>query len=250
MTQNSISNSFLTANGGMPLLDPTFPNANQVVSSSGMNDIYTVPAGRRALIGAFMAQVQSSTLTATMMFKVSGTYYNGGTIGQTLTSTAKPGNLALSFPLILEAGETLAVWLSAALSVNAWPQIIEFSNGSSIKSVKTLNLTATNVLCYTAPATKKGFILDRRLNWGAPGAIVYTTTNAGSTSCYAIYLPNGQVVGTAFRIGETIAVAGANAGGISSASVSSGPVVASSDAIYVNATAANNACMLMNVSEI
>ena len=250
MTQNAISNSFLTANGGIPILDPTFPNANQVVSSSGTNDLYTVPSGRRALIGAFMAQVQSSTLTATMMFKVSGTYYNGGTSGQTLTSTAKPGNLALTFPLILEAGETLAVWLSSALSVNCWPQIIEFSNVSSVKSVKTLNLTATNVLCYTAPSTKKGFILDRRLNWGAPGAFVYTSTNGSSTSCYAIYLPNGQSVGTAFRIGETIAIAGANAGGTASASISAGPVVAASDAIYVNASAANNACMLMNVAEL
>jgi hypothetical protein len=250
MTQNNIDQTFLLANGGMPLLDPTFPNSNQVISSSGMNDLYTVPAGRRALIGSIMAQVQSSTLTATMMFKVSGTYYNGGTIGQTLTSTAKPGNLALTFPLILEAGETLAVWLSAALSVNTWPQIIEFSNVSPVKSVKTLNLTATNVLCYTAPSTKKGFILDRRLNWGAPGAFSYTTTNASSTSCYAIYLPNGQVVGTAFRIGETVAVAGANAGGIAASSVSSGPIVASSDAIYVNATAANNACALFNVLEL
>lgn len=249
MTQNIINNTFILANGGIAMLDPTFPNSNQVISSSGMNDLYTVPAGRRALVGSIMAQVQSSTLTATMMFKVSGTYYNGGSLGQTLTSTAKPGNLALTFPLILEAGETLAVWLSSALSVNVWPQIIEYSNVSAIKSVKTLNLTATNVLCYTSPSTKKGFILDRRLNYGAPGAFVYTTTNASSTSCYAIYLPNGQVVGTAFRIGETIAVAGANAGGISSASISSGPVVASSDAIYCNATAANNACLLFNVAE-
>ncbi len=250
MTQNVISNSFLLANGGIPLLDPTFPNQNQVISSSGTNDVYTVPAGRRALIGAFMAQVQSSTLTATMMFKVSGTYYNGGTSGQTLTSTAKPGNLALSFPLILEAGETLAVWLSAALSVNLWPQIIEFSNVSSVKSSKTLNLTATNVLCYTAPATKKSFILDRRLNWGAPGAFAYTSTNVTSTNCYAMYVPNGQAAGTTFRIGETIAIAGANAGGTASASISSGPLLASSDAIYVNASAANNACLLLNVMEI
>lgn len=243
MTQNVINNLFMLANAGVALLDMSLVNVNQVVATSGENDLYTVPAGRRALISNFYVNSQGS-VSATPHFKNSGTYYPGGANATSLTA-GTPQNLMLLLPLILDAGETLSVLLSSATSVNCWPQIVEFSNKSPVKSIKFLNLQSGNNLLYTCPAGKTACCLDPYLNFGGASATSEGSITASGT-IYFQFVPNGQSAGTGFRISNNINTSS----GINASSVTRAPSFGPGDSLYVNSTASSNVVAFVNIVEI
>lgn len=248
MTQNGINQAYYTACGGFGLPGITYVNANQVVSSSGQNQIYTVPSGRRALISRVDCNAQSN-VTANCCFNNGGTYYNGGG-PQTSLTAGTPKNLISTIPLILDAGEILSIALSSALSVNVWPQIIEFDADSALKSGKFLNAAAGNNLVYTVPAGKTMIALDKVLNHGGASATGFGNLSS-STQMYWLYVPNGQSVGPTFRISNTATPSGgATTGGTMVQSATRFPSMNAGDMIYVNANAATGGCAYFNYLEI
>lgn len=245
--QNILNNNFLTANAGFPLPGLQVINANQVISSSGFNDIYTVPSGRRAILTSMWAVTQSSTVGATPAYKIGSTYFNGAG-GSVALSTTTPQNIVSLIPLILESGEVLSVYLASAISVNLWPVILEVDNSCVIKSSKTGPLTSGNNLCYTCPAGKSALILDPRLNFGAPSASAIGAIGSANAT-YLQYVPNGQSPGSTFRISNNV-TSGTTGGGTSASSVMRGPSLNAGDMIYANAASSLQTQVIFNVAEL
>lgn len=241
MTQNALNQKFLLANAGIPLLDMKFVNAFANISTIGQNDLYTVPAGKRAIIAGLIANGQASA-TATMYFKNSGTYYLAATSVSLTAGT--PQNLVTLLPLILEAGEVLSVNLAGGSgTVNVWPQIIEYSNLSALKSVKTLAMASGNTLCYTCPAGKTAIITDQELNFGGISATMFSNTSSSVTS-YFQYVPSGQSPGTTFRITNNVTCSA-----LAASSASRGPSLGAGDMIYANCNNTFAMCGIFNIVE-
>lgn len=248
MTQNAINQAFVTACGGSGLPGMILVNANQVISSSGQNQLYTVPAGKRALINRIDCNSQGS-VTANCNFNNGGNYFNGGG-SQTGLTAGTPQNLIKTIPLILDAGEILSVILSSAVSVNVWPQIIEFDAIAPLKSGKFLNCASGNNLVYTCPAGKTMMALDAVLNHGGVSATGFGQLSS-STQLYWMYVPNGQSVGPTFRISNTATPSGgATTGGTMVQSATRFPSMNPGDMIYVNASNALGGCAYFNYVEI
>lgn len=247
-TQNVLDNRFLAANGGFPLVGLSVINANTTVSSSGFNDIYTVPSGRRAIITTIWAICQSSTVSATAAYKNSGTYFNGASPSVSLNSASTPQNLLTLIPLILESGEILSIYLASAVATNVWPVILEVDNSCVIKSSKTGPLVAGNNLCYTCPAGKTALLLDPRLNWGAPNATAIGAIGTANAT-YLQYVPSGQSPGSTFRITNNV-TSGTTGGGSSASSVTRGPTLNAGDMIYANAANSLQTQVIFNVAEL
>lgn len=247
MTQNAINNDFILANAGAPLLDMSFVNANAVIAISGQNDLYTVPAGRRAVIPAVYCNSQGS-VNANVQFKNSSTYYNAASTLVSLTA-GTPQNIKSLIPIILEAGEVLSVILSGAISVNCWPQIIEFSSTSVLKTAKFLNLVSGNNLVYTCPAGKTAMILDTKLNFGGASATAFSAVGS-SLACYFMYVPNGQAAGTGFRFSNNVTPGSSGVtGGAGASSATRGPCLTAGDAIYANCAGSLAMCAILNILE-
>ncbi len=247
MTQNAINQNYMTVNAGTALLDMTLVNANAVISTSGQNNLYTVPVGRRALISAIYCNSQGS-VNATPTFSSSGTYYNGG--GSQLSLTAgTPQNILQTVPLILDSGEILAVFLSGAVSVNCWPVIVEFASNSGVKSGKAVNMVSGNNLCYTCPSGKTACILDRNLNFGGISATAFSIQSSTSSN-YFQYVPSGQSPGSTFRITNNVSVSGTSTNfGVASSSASRAPSLGPGDAIWANCSIGGASVALFNVVE-
>jgi hypothetical protein len=245
---NAINKRFILANAGIPLVNMSFVNAFANISTIGQNNLYTVPAGYRALIPHIIANAQASS-TANVSFQNSGTYYNAGTTLTSLTA-GTPLDLINLGPLILESGEILSVILgSGSGTVNVWPQIILFDNSSPLKSVKTLNLVSGNNLAYTCPAGKTAIITDRNLNFGGISATTISNTGSG-LACYYQYVPNGQSAGSGFRFSNNVTVSGTGiTGGTASSSATRGPSLNAGDSIYVNCAGSLAICSLFNLVE-
>jgi hypothetical protein len=248
MTQNVIANSFVLGNSGFPLPNMSYVNANTVVSSSGQNNIYTVPTGRRAIISSINCNSQG-TVNAAPAFQNSGTYYNAGGTTSSLTA-GTPLNIVLTIPLILDAGEILSIELSGAVSVNVWPQIVEFDANSIVKSGKFLNLASGNNLLYTCPAGKSMCILDKNLNFGGISATAFNVGASGGGTSYYMLVPSGQSPAAGFRITNGVTVTGTANFGQSGQSNSRGPSLGAGDMLYANCTATNNVCAMFNYVEM
>ena len=248
MTQNVIGNTFVVGNAGFPLLNMSYVNANAVISSSGQNNLYTVPTGRRAIVTSIYVNSQGS-VNAAPSFQNGATYYNAG--GTTTGLTAgTPQNIVLTIPLILDAGEILSVELSGATAVNVWPQIVEFDAASSVKSGKFLGLASGNNLLYTCPAGKSMCILDKNLNFGGVAATAFNVGASGGGTSYYQFVPSGQSPAAGFRITNGVTVTGTTHFGQSASSNSRGPSLGAGDMLYANCTATNNVCAMFNYVEL
>lgn len=254
MTQNSINNFSRGINAGIYLPNMKYAVAKTNVATAGNNDIYTVPAGKRAAcFNTFFYNASAGTVGLSPTFKVSGTYYNRGGPGNS-SSAGTSGNMLLS-SIILEAGETLSYWASTTGAINTWSSVVEFDNTAIVKSVKTLNMATGDVLLYTCPAGKTAFVLDNNLGFSSTSGIfgIYFSnqlTTPGTTT-YLYFVPNGQVVGATFRISSAQSYFGtATTFGNGLASGGANPTLVAGDRIYCNNSVASGSNVFFNVLEI
>lgn len=159
----------------------------------GDNDIYTVPTGKRALIGQPVAyNASAGTIAWFTEIKVSGTYYRLGptTSSTTLLGSATSNNAGI----ILEAGEIIAVNLATTAGLNVQFPVIEFDASASLKSVKVLGPATGDNTLYTCPAGKSAVVLsqvgaiplDAIVGTGLSGSI-YFCCDAGGTRNVKIF---------------------------------------------------------------
>lgn len=124
--------------------------------SIGDNDIYTVPANRRAIIsGGVISNFTGGggSVAAFAEIKHNGVYYRA-------SGTANAADQNIAFPaapipgLLLEAGDTFAVNAATTSGGYATFEIIEFSASSALKSSNTYGLSNGNNTVYTCPPGK------------------------------------------------------------------------------------------------
>lgn len=145
---------------GTSLTNAAFKTAFISNKSTGQNDIYTAPAGKRALITGitlYNAGAVASTSTYPQI-KYGGNYYRLTTdlnVASTNSLTNTTGTI------ILEPTETIVLNIVTAsvTGMNAWVRLVEFDNTSPLKTSKALSVNGDNTV-YTCPALMTATLLD------------------------------------------------------------------------------------------
>jgi hypothetical protein len=140
----------------VPVPNAKFPAAYAISSASGNVDLYTVPAGRNALVLETMFTNpigNASAVTCVAQFKdTSGVYHTFDFIANNVAAGAV-GHANSMAPFLLHAGEKFAVNNSAA-GLSVWAYIVEFDNSAPIFDSRLLSLSAGANTVFTVPAGK------------------------------------------------------------------------------------------------
>ncbi len=179
----------------------SFPPAYVIGAASGDNDLYTVPAQRKALIQDFIVtNVSGGAISYFPQIKIGATYF---AIGKPLTE-ANNGfghNYGMSQannsqPIVLNAGEKFSVNCSGA-GLSIWANIIEFDAYSPLSRADIRNWIAGNNTLLTVPVGRTihigslGFTVSNNPSTTIQG-INYFNNSGGSRSFTGIYIvPSG-----------------------------------------------------------
>lgn len=179
--------------GAMPL------QVIQTLGATGKTDLYTVPAGKKLLVGNIhLTNTSGSTAALAPYLKLSGTYYRLNTN----TSVLSGGIGTNSTCIILEPGDTLTVDTNQT-NTRIFIEGILFDSTSPLKTARLLGLSTGDNTLYTCPANKTAWPLAQGINgtgWGTIGSFlshVYIIGDAGGTRTGTVYLvPNGESTGS------------------------------------------------------
>lgn len=155
---------------GINLRNAKFIDATTTnVAATTLTDVYTAPSGRRALVeSAFMNSLTSgTTITFSSWLKSSGTYYR-------LTATSSAGALLAghSVGIILDPGESIAIYESTASPNYLSYNIIEYDASVPFFSAKTFNPSSATTTLYVAPVG----ITSEIINCNTPTVITTLVT--------------------------------------------------------------------------
>ncbi len=167
-TALNLKASISAETSGMPTTPGNYPNRSFPVaytnnSASGHNDLYTVPAGRKAIWIDYL--VTNSTVGAighNPEIKISGTYYSIGTTvsesaGGLGHNYAPHGSTRFSQTILLNAGESFSV-KTDAVGLTIWPNIIEFDDSSPLNRASLSSWSSGDNTLFTVPAGKTIYI--------------------------------------------------------------------------------------------
>lgn len=195
--------------------NPTYPNAYAISGGLGNVDLYTVPAGRKAIVIDIMVTNSTvSTITYYTQVKIGGTYFR--TCNATTESAAGIGhNYAIGgtrncSQMVMNAGEIFGINTDVT-GLSVWSNIIEFDSGSPISRASLTTMTAGDNTLFTVPASTT--VSFGNMGTGAAPnntpalqitSFVYRNSSGGSrTLAGAWWIPNGgsksnanQVVGS------------------------------------------------------
>lgn len=122
--------------------------------SIGDNDLYTVPTGRRAIIGQCVLRNDTAgNITVFTEIKHSGTYYRNSS-NVTVSSGGNNGAPVMVASTILDAGDILAANAITTAGAYIAFTIIEFDSTSSLKSGNVFGLSTGDNTIYTCPTGK------------------------------------------------------------------------------------------------
>lgn len=244
---------FQTGGGSLPSpflsLISYLPNAKIVDSykafalpgAASQNDIYTVPAGKRALLCSFSVSNASGATASTFQptVKIGGTYFKLNGVTASIAAGAGTGVNAIE-PYIAEAGETYSILQTTNTTFFIVAQIIEFDATSSLKTVKVTGPASGDNLIYTAPAGKSAWLVGHTFlgaGYALQAVIGVAMMNAtGALTGFLNYLRGAAAASTSNRIcGSTTFAAGVVTITIGVNFVS----VASGDSLSLNLSGAN-----------
>ena len=191
---------------------PSLPNAKLVGGNvgnlaSGDNTIYTVPAGRKALV--LSTQIFNPTGGAINNIQ----YVNvGGTQMRIRNGVALAANSTVQYAVgvVLNAGDYYIINTGGA-GLNCFTKIVEYDDMmTAYKTIFAANPAATATL-YTVPAGKSAIILNNQHNAIFTNGNVNMTNDSGGTRVYNWYqVSSGGSPGTSNQITAAISVANAN----------------------------------------
>lgn len=182
----------------------SFPPAYLIGAGSGDNDLYTVPAQRKAVIQDFIVtNVSGDTITYFPQIKIGATYYKigqaanepddgfGHNYGMSSTKNA--------MPIVLSAGEKFSVNCSTA-GLTIWVNIIEFDAYSPLARADIRNWIAGENTLLTVPAGRTihigsvGFSVNNNPASAVQG-INYLNNSGASRTFTGIYIvPAGGAI--------------------------------------------------------
>lgn len=217
--------------------------------STGNNDLYTVPAGKRALfLSGVTYQASGSTITIFPEVKISGTYYRLGTATAVSTTVATILSGAAAGGYIAEAGEILAVNSITANGLNIWYNVVEFDNTVPLRTVKLLGLATGDQTLYTVPVNTT--MIPYRTGGGTGGwgdlITIIIATNGATPTITGNICSSGTTPGTGNKVYPSTAMtANTKNNGFGVPSLSAG------DFVNVNSSGTDATTMTwMNVYEL
>jgi hypothetical protein len=254
-TNLSISGTTLNATGGsgsgnvdygypgLALSSSTTTQTIAVTLAAGNNDVYTVPAGTRAFIGALtLTQTSGGTLVVYGAVKNSGTYYRVGSNQNFSTgsvATVAFGSGTSVPPFIYEAGEAIA--LNATGALTGFAHIVEFPDTDPLRSARVLAPAMGDNTVYTG-AGGGAFLIATAIQPAAYSGGNYHVAN-GTVGAVNVFLK--------YTVGATTLSFGVVSFNANARSQGACPMaIASGDVLIVNcASAMANSVAWVNVVE-
>lgn len=236
MTQGFTANIDAGGFYGLTPLGPTLPNVKLLNGFAGSlgtgdNDLYTVPAGRRALIVNLLVFANGGvTFTIFPQIKISGTYYRLGT-GNTISTNNSATMTANSY--VAEAGEILSVNTNN-VGANVWARIVEFENSSCLSSRKLTSLSAGNNTLYTVASGKSANIYAATFVPTTLPTLTFWNNSGGTRTVNVFNVPNGGSSGTSNQSAKNISIGN---GTVNITGLITAPALNSGDFIVVNTDA-------------
>jgi hypothetical protein len=193
-------------NGSFVIAGIVVPNPKLIGSSfavtAGNNDVYTVPANRRAIwYGTWIANNTGTTGSWYACLKISGTYYQIQPSQSLTGGGATPGSVNTgttdAFAMILEAGQSLSWVVATSGAGYIWTSILEFDNTSPVSQIFIPALVTGNNTIATAPTGKHITILNTAqvvVNQGtiaAQSLFIYNKSGSSITGNTLTITPNG-----------------------------------------------------------
>ena len=176
----------------------------------GNNDIYTCPAGKKALI---MSQ-QSTTkffntsvgnIGVTVNIKISGVYRQWAGLS---TIGAGAGIVSNHLSMLLLAGESFSLITITNNGLNVFLPVIEFDESSPISRGLILDPAIGANTLYTCPVGKSACALFQSFNMNTSQLVGYNNS-ATPTNFIMHFVPLGDVIGVEHQSGA-VATIGAN----------------------------------------
>lgn len=162
--------------------------------AGGTTDVYTCPAGKRALIYSWgVTNFSAGSVTSTIQCKIGGNYYNVSA-GSTFGANSNYSGTGTATHPVIEAGESFSV-LTTATGESLFLGILEYDNTSGPRSVLLGNpavrsgatLAAGDNTFYTVSAGKSTLILA-----GTASSASHTSTGAVTATMSFINLSGGS----------------------------------------------------------
>lgn len=191
------------------LVNPKIANGMSYSLINGTTDIYTVPAGRRALVGGIQIRNTSgSSVTWFTKIGIGGNYYRNLVNSSTAANTTSTSTTSA----FLDSGDTYAIETNNT-GLSAFIPIIEFDDTSPLKMSTVITTGAGNNTLLTAPAGNGFYISSMTKNFRDEHGSVFMMNPAGSNSTYNAYLvPPAGSPGTSNLIFTQTLNAGASTG--------------------------------------
>ena len=211
-----------------------YPSAIGPALATGNNDLYTVPAGKRALFQAVsVLNTSAGNITWYAAVKISGTYYRL-TSDATTAAGAQASQQAISY--IAEPGETLAIVTATNNGLNVFPCVSVFDSTIPVYSAKLLALANGDNTLYTVPSGKSAVLANISLvpiATDSANALFYVNSSGGARTIQWSFVESGQALGTGYLVSVATSVNDATR-----SSLAGRPSLGAGDFININTNAA------------
>jgi hypothetical protein len=185
--------SFACGPMSVPLQNVKYPSVYSLALGTGNTDLYTVPAGRKALlIDTVCTLVGGGTWTIFHQLKVGASYFK---FGFAVSAQAAANGLSNSAaPFLLNAGESYAVNNNqTGTSTSIWPYIIEFDASAPIFRSSLGSFSAGNNTIFTVPAacTISLYGMPSGFALAMAGVLLYFNASGATRTVSWNAVPNG-----------------------------------------------------------
>jgi len=217
--------------GNIPLLEYSFKGGIFEDLASGNNDLYTVPAGKKAVVlePHRLYNNTGGSVSSYSQIKISGTYYR---LGLAISQGANSGgNVTFNNSIVLNAGESYSI-NTGSTGQSVFVSIVEFSDAVPVKRIGSFALASGDNTIYTVPANKKAALItfsSPGLNAGASTRMV--NTSGGSVTYTPYSIESGQAKAAKYQ-NEAAAAVGNNA----QSTISFSPQLSDGDYLLINST--------------
>lgn len=177
--------------------------------SIGDNDLYTVPANKKAIIVTNATRAYNPSAGSISFYaeiKVSGVYYRTGASTTIATGVGSGANL-LSQPMIINAGESISVNTSTTAGLNITTSVVEFDSISPFSIARILSLANGDNSLYTVTSGKSGCIIAN----GLLGAVSVFNGSGSSVNLIVYDVPSGGSSGSTNQLFASTALANVTA---------------------------------------
>lgn len=171
---------------GIPVTNlKVISNINLTNMASGDTDVYTVPAGKKALVVDLTYTNPTGsgvTIVCFVEYKSSGVYTIYDQISAAGAVAGTIGTLALLAPMLLVAGESFSINTNN-VGLSVWPTILEFDAAAAIAVSRFTAFASGNNTAFTAPANGTQFMGNvEGVGAGSPlkGTLWYFNTSGTS----------------------------------------------------------------------